>query len=408
MIFSLRKLMSIARSIYQKDTYLNLQKCDILLVCHDHDLGLVINKKAYSPIVDSMFEALEKNSMKCQRFALPFSILTGTKASHHPSSANRRMLFFKILSKFKRLFNQPSNLEEKFYVNLFKTIECQCVMGIGLDKNVCNAAKEAGVLSIELLHGFGLPEFPNYLKRQYLHAPPQGIISFDDKSTKTYTDSMGPTTKIIEMKPIWLNTFLDSPVYEPLYTKEFSKKILITLQWGYDNDHPAFDTILDNGILSDALIKAIEHSGDEIFWRLRLHPVQLRNTRYKHHIKFIDDLTQQYKNCEWKDSSLLPLPQLLQHCDGHISMISGSAYDAALFGIPSLLLCPTLQKGQIHDHYFTDLIASHMATLGNMIESDILTWVAKTHQRDKKSSLVTNPTAISELVSWIKREKRPF
>jgi hypothetical protein len=46
--------------------------------------------------------------------------------------------------------------------------------------------------------------------------------------------------------------------------------------------------------------------------------------------------------------------------------------------------------------------------LGNMIESDILTWVARTRQRDKKSSLVTNPTTISELVSWIKREKRPF
>jgi hypothetical protein len=405
------KLISIFKSILQPDTYLYLKKCDVLLVCHDHDLGLTLNHQAYSPIIDSMFELLETHSIRCQRFALPFSILVGKHAYHHPSSANRKILFLKIITKIISFFNLTSTkapLEELFYSQLFTMLECKCIMGIGLNASMCNAAKKQGIVSIELLHGFGLPNIPEYIRKQYRDAPPQKIIAFDTLSSKTYTDFMDSSIIIQQMEPFWLNNVEDSSFVLPFNTQNYAKKILITLQWGYDHDHPSFENILDNGIISDALIKAIEHSQHEIFWSLRFHPIQLRNSRYQHHIQFIDNLIQKFSNCEWEKASSLPLPHLLEQCDGHISMISGSSYVAAFFGVPTLLLCPTLKKGQLHDDYFADLIASHKATLGNMVESDILKWAINTHPLKKHDSLVTNPISITELITSIMEEKRSF
>ena len=139
---------------------------------------------------------------------------------------------------------------------------------------------------------------------------------------------------------------------------------MVSLSWGYDNDHRQFAGILANGVMHEDLVRAIELTQDSVFWLLRLHPVQLRLERYNHHRVFLEELTSQTRNCEWHQASTLPLPLLLSQCHGHITMSSMTTYEAAFLAVPSLLLCPTLRSGAMKASMFGDLRLSGYAELG--------------------------------------------
>lgn len=413
----IKKIFSILYSIRQKDTYHQLDKCDVLLICHDHDLGMTLDGKAYSPIIDSMLEALEKHGWICRRFALPFSILVGEKAFAAPVNANRRMFLSRILMKlaetYRKIRHQTNVSDEafalsseNFYFELFKKIECKCIMGIGLSSDICRASNRLGIFSLEILHGIGLPEISQKLNRQEPQALPKGILSFDTISTQAYSVLASKEVTVKQTPHLWLNRFTDeNRANLPAEWKKrvetnqkYQKNILITLQWGYDGEVPLLQNILNNGILSEAIIEAIKETENEIFWWIRLHPVQLRGRNYRHHKEFLENLSSRFKNCEWREASSLPLPALLQQCDGHITMISGSAYDASFFGVPTLLLCPTLQKGGVHEKYFSDLKTSKKAILGKLSPKDIIEWVKYAHRLPENTE--SKNMSIEDVIKW--------
>ena len=119
---------------------------------------------------------------------------------------------------------------------------------------------------------------------------------------------------------------------------------LVTLTHGYDNDHPPdhaeYKGILDNGLIPNELIKAIEISKNEIFWCLRRHPKQMQNSKYDYQIKFLEELSEQYNNIEWKLSSELPFYKIVKKVNVNIQMSSMNCYDCSLFGIQSLCNVP--------------------------------------------------------------------
>jgi hypothetical protein len=61
--------------------------------------------------------------------------------------------------------------------------------------------------------------------------------------------------------------------------------------------------------------------------------------------------------------------------DGHISMSSMTVYDAALLGVKSLLLCPTLLKDGIFADYFEDLVKAGYVEKIVSNDTFIFNWV---------------------------------
>ena len=73
---------------------------------------------------------------------------------------------------------------------------------------------------------------------------------------------------------------------------------------GFDNDAPLYlqqGEIIENGIIHEEIIKVIDRTPN-IFWKLRLHPIQLMDGKYEHH-SFGKKTLLSRLNCEWGSAS---------------------------------------------------------------------------------------------------------
>lgn len=415
--FFIKKVIEALWSLRYPDTYKKLQRCDILLISHDNDLGITKNNMAYSPLIDSLFEKLEACGWQCSRFLLPYTHLDENQAFASPVRANRRLFFLMLLYKVSVLFklhNMKCNFLRfeafsirSFYKKFFQAIECKCIIGIGLNSNICKAANELGIFSVEVAHGIGLAQLPLAMHLAKRDELPKGILTFDSVTYKTFSQLVSKNIVVKYAPHLWLSRFEpEARCYLPLewvekilIDKKYKKTVLLTLQWGYDGEFSPFTGIIKNGILSPCLEEAIKETRDNVFWLIRLHPIQLRDHKYTKHRKYIENLTQTFTNCEWQKASTLPLPSVLLQCDGHLTMSSMSSYEAAYMGIKTLLLCPTLKKNGIHENYFGDLKTLNMAKLGNLNRDEIMQWIYSIEPAEKYSF---NPQdTLEETIQWI-------
>lgn len=395
LIFLILNYLDMVRSATIKDTYRSIGRCDVLLCCHDVNLGETLEGLSYSKLVDSVSEDLTSKGWVCRRFAEPWSVLTGSKAWGNPASANQRIFFLKIQGKICKFFpflansrkykTKYSNLDpiERFYHELFDITQPKCVITIGSPPEMCRVARARSIAVFELLHGIGYTPVPWGWDQQPACNLPTGILSLDDVSTKTFGTLHSQGIEVKQIPHPFFRRFLDPEARQklppqwqecPVWLPTDKIIILVSLAWGYDGDHghhTQFAGILKNGLVPDQVIDAVGQTHDSVFWLLRLHPVQLRQNKYNHHRQFLDRLTKNHPNCEWRESSVLPLPLILSYCSGHLTMSSMTTYDAAFMGVKSLLLCPTLKGSSV----FSDLYDSGFATLGEFDTSSILKWV---------------------------------
>ena len=170
-------------------------------------------------------------------------------------------------------------------------------------------------------------------------------------------------------------------------TPRASARILVTLAWGYDGEVPGNSGILPNGVIPEELVKAIRETRRQVFWLLRLHPVQLRNKfLYRRHIRLVNALVEKNSNTESDISSNCELRTILSHCNGHITMSSNTSYEATYMGVPTLLLCPTLDSGQVNENLFADLREEGFADLKiNAGAREIVDWCLKSNRKAGKS-----------------------
>jgi len=399
------------------DTYQSLGKCDVLLCSHDVDLGETLNGLPYSKLIDSVCEDLTDKGWICKQFAHPFSVLTGKKAWGNPASANRKILELSIRQKIQKTFPLFSHLTpgkikklpitslDSFYCDLFDITQPKCIITIGSPASMCSVARLKGIPMIELLHGIGYATDPWGWDKEPPCNLPTGVLSLDDVSTKTFSNLKNKGVEVRQIPHPFFRRFLNVEARKKL-PQEWQKKpswlpvdrpvILVALSWGYDGDHSSytqFAGILKNGLIPDEVIDAVEQTQDSVFWLFRRHPVQLKMSKYNHHRQFLDKLVKKYPNCEWYESSVLPLPLLLSYCSGHITMSSMTSYDAAFMGVKSLLLCPTLQLNGAGSCYFQDLIASGFAELGNFDTGNIVQWVTGVSRSDQAFTTSVNSDA---------------
>jgi hypothetical protein len=408
---TLVKATDVIRALFgalkQPDTYKSLTETDVLLCCHDGDRGETLRGQAYSRLIDSVSEDLVSRGWRCSQFAFAYSKLIGKQAFGNPVSANRVWFIGLALERLGNILSRIGfrtdcrvirycrEYRSQIFVSVIEKTKPRCIITIGAPSELCRVGRVIKIPVIELLHGNGIPLVPWGWDRRDAVNLPSGILSLDDVSTKTFSVLKPKGVDVRQIPDPWLSRFsqraeksgLPAEWRESLnWIPQRKKIIIVSLAWGYDHDHgpyTEFANILTNGLIHEELIDAIEQTHDSCFWLIRRHPVQMRSSKYDVHVNFLDKLTAQNVNCEWKNSSSLPLPQLLNCCDGHVTMMSVSAYDAAFMGVPTLLLCPTLRPGGANEMYFKDLRTEGYAVLGEFNTKTIQKWAVNTTRSEE-------------------------
>lgn len=380
--------LRIFQVINLKDSKSAIRKCDILLLCHDDDRGLSLGGKAYSPILDSFKEHLESQGYSTLTIAHPWSKLVGAKAFGKPIAINRSYL----IAMIEKMFFKADSVKN-LYKDIFSRANPQQIVTIGCTDELCMAAHELGIHHAELLHGIGYSPMPwNWDKKDRLCLP-QEILTLDDVSTATFKPLEGQGVKVKQIEHPFLGRFRAERIgslpeeWRVKTDKTFEKEILVSLQWGYAEGidcSSKFEGILSNGLIPEELINVIARTQDKVLWRFRFHPVHIRNMKkYKKHFSLVKSLVDRFPNCEWEESTFKPVSSVVSRCDGHITMISMTSYEAAYMGVPTLALCPTLQVGGVYESFFSDLVENGYVVKGAVKEDSIMTWVQNLKKKTK-------------------------
>lgn len=410
MLDTIKNYLRVLKEINFKDASKSIPLCDVLLFCHDVDRGVSLGNKAYSPLIDSIRDQLEEAGYSCVSIAHPWSKIVSYKGYGDPIAINRSYFLSRIINKiFLRFeFNSDRGLYEK----IIKKANPKVIITIGCNDDLCEAARNMKVFHAELLHGIGYTPLPwGWDKKKKKHLP-QGILSLDPVSTNTFSELKKHNVLIKEIPHPFLSRFqgsnLDKLPDEWLPDKipsKYKKEILISLQWGYApsiDEFVFFKGFLTNGLFYEELQEVITQTYDTVLWRFRFHPVQYRQPeKYKKLFDFIEEFVQKNENCDWRESTRLPLPALLMNCSGHITMSSMSNYEAAYMGVPTLALCPSLRKGGIYEDFFNDLVVQGYLDKKTVSVDYILEWVSSAQG---KPPLLSNLSEEDwpDLMQWLR------
>jgi hypothetical protein len=364
--FIISKIINFSQIISSVNIFssFKINPCDVIFFNHDADRAVTLNKKAYSPLIDSIREEFEELGYVCSTVALPWSNYTGKRAHGLPININKFILIDLLFNYLNKFFLLSLNREDT-YQKILKYSDPKLIISIGCTNNLCFEARKNNIFHVEILHGIGYSTIPWGWSSKSSEHLPQGILALDNTSYQTFIPL---SIKDIDVKIIphpFLRRFIlndsDKIPIEWLTkkncNKNWKKEILISLQWAYAGDHDSYveyENILKNGLFYEEIELLIKEEKDILF-RFRFHPIHLKNKKYKFLFEFMDKFIKIYPNTEWVESSSLPYASIVKDCSGNISMSSMSCYDAAVFGVNTLMLCPTIYKGGIYEDWFVDL-----------------------------------------------------
>lgn len=374
------------------DSLDKLRPADVLMICHDANHGLMLEGRAYSPLMDSVRELLEGVGYSCAKVAWQFSKLTGERAHGAPRALNRSYLVAAILSQLRRLSGRGAGWRRPI-VNLHRRIlgavKPRLVISIGSSPELAVACHEMGVRHAELMHGMGYPFIPWGWDRLPEEALPTDILALDRKSSEVFGALADKGVAVQQVPHPFLERFAHGipaglpqewclPM--PDKAKAYEKRVLVALSWGYAGDHGGetdLAGILDNGLYPDVVAQMIEETAENVFWTFRLHPVQLRQPdRYGSLVERLDVFCRAHANTEWEWGSTVPLPVALHGVDGVATMASMSCYDAAAMQVSSLALCPTLRGHGKYRDLFAELVADGYVTKANWSPEPFREWLS--------------------------------
>lgn len=330
-----------------------LEKCDILLFCHDNDRSLTLNGLAYSPLIDSISEQLSKSGLRCQSVALPWSQL-GRKDTFGRAVLINRYYFLQLALRAFLGF-----VFFNVYELVLKKSEARLVIGIGLTSDLCCVAKKYNVTTIEVLHGMGYTFVPWGMNDRPRENLPDQIVAMDPVSKVSFSSLLARGVQVRQVVHPFYNKILDAAYNIPrewhFEGNPTAQNVLITLQWGYDGEEPEFNGVLANGVFFEELEILISKRQDK-FWHFRLHPVHVKGGVSSKAQRYVSLLAARYPNVSWRTASTVPLASVASACDAHLTMCSMSCYEVAMYGVPSLVFCPTTRGTGVYRNYFEDLV----------------------------------------------------
>lgn len=379
-------LIKIAKNYLRMQKDGEIVKSDIVIFSYDVDRSDIVDGLAFSKILDPLINQLSEYKLRVLNLGYPGCKLTGEKTYGNVVSFGRAYVRNEIIKKIKELTSKKSNLKnDSFYYKLLKKIQPKLILGIGVHSELCMEARKLEIPIWEVSHGFGYnPPPPWGWKVKSIPEMPNGILVYDEKSEKTFSEIKNLEVKIVkhplyQNKDLQINYYtkdINSNVGKLKEKIEKKKVILVIITWGYAGDHGEYEQlkgVLRNGFFPEAIETAMVEMGEDFFWLFRVHPAQITNKeKYANLFNKLSKMTYLYGNMEWIISSTMPIYTLLPLVSAQISMASMASYDAAIFGKKTLLMCPTVRPNQSKPFLFDDLLESGASEFIDCNDQEVL------------------------------------
>ena len=403
--------------IYLKGDKISSLSCaDVLITRHDADCGVEFDEKIYSPLADSVVDLLKKRNFTNVVIATAYSRFSGMKAYSNPKCFNRKFFWVALKGHFLKLFiGQDASVEYRYrnrvlvWKEILDKVKPRLIISVHPEPELCLAAKMQVIPVYDIQHGVIAVEnwpYAKQLSKRLFSDSPTGILCWDDNSVRALSlwSSQNKVQAIMTGNP-WYERFMNHDSKD-LVVKRFihgyevancqKTTVLLSLQWGlkdlyYKNED--FD-----GFICDELKKVILEFKD-FNWLIRLHPVQLRGENFESCCRYLNNLTSNNSNIEWKKASSVPLPLLLSKVDLHITDCSSIVTEASWFGIPSALLNPLLSKGERYGNLFMAERQSGLASVIRQDRSEIKNWMF--NYASRKSEVNTRLVKSRSFEEWL-------
>jgi hypothetical protein len=360
---------------------LDKELIDILLISADANKMLKKDNSYIDKYLDAIWILCNENNINAIHLSRPPAQIYGSKTYSNSFSINKKYFLAYILDIIKGVNLEKDKLRLKSHrVKLFKKIlidvNPRAILTINYLAELCLAARDLKIPLVEVLHGKGYTIDPkNWLCRGFDKTIfPTHVISYDEVSSSLIREKL-PEVEILQVEDLsfrlYESTLFKTPNnFEPIH---YVKKILVTLEWGYAGEKVSLNGYLKDGLLPNGLFDAIKLAGSEIFWTIRLHPVQMAAKKeiYIEQKKYLKNLFLSFKNVKLETSPKSFIYQSLSEADIHLTVSSMSAYEAAQMGKVTLL------TGSLGNPEFKDLIASKWAYRINDDSETILKWITE-------------------------------
>ena len=367
-------------TLRHRDTWKQLPHVDALLFGHDVNRAESLGGKAYSRLEESTAALLAERGITFAKVANQYSLLVGRRAWGHPHSVNRMA----ARNALTRVVASPDAATAKWFAMYQRLLE-QCrpkvIVTLSTPHELARAARRAGIPVVEIDHarGRGAPSAIELALDP--ECMPNVLVVFDETTYKGLKPLELKGMELQLCRDPWLARFqrpqgtLPEEWRFPLASRPtHPRRVLVTLQWGW----PA-QSLLVKGFLPKPIAELINRRLDDTYWFLRLHPVHLRKLGYRHVRSHLRSITRRFPNVDWKVSSSIPLPSMLQESTHHVTWASNSSVEAAQLGIPSALLDPEFGPGQRFEHYYRTLRETGWVTHLDAGNPDALaTWLSAT------------------------------
>lgn len=391
----IERYLTLLQSISQKDTWDQIEPCDILLIRHDHNCGFFFKDRAYAQIIDSFGEQCEIKGLKINSIATPFARYTGKKATFSPLSCNRIMFFYTIFGKIlsiitgKKYSNNWSNSKKiDIWSKILERGKPRYVIGIQPDKNVCIACKGEGIPVFDLQHGVFSDEDEYYGSKFHTifsrSEVPDGFLCWDTESASIIQNwAAKENIQVYTVGNPWFQRFLYPRFNDALVNQartdigEITDKrprILVSLQGGLSDK---YSDISDN-IMNRSLRKVIQNTENTYSWHLRLHPIQMYGYERISTITYLRKTFGNQKTHQWVQESSIALPVILDQTDLHITHHSSVVIEAAWMGIRSAIISECVRDGEKYDALFLRERKQGLAELVRNDPESIQQWISAT------------------------------
>ncbi len=325
------------------------QNIDVLFLCQDVHRHSMKEGRKYSPLIDSLIDYIndKKGELRIATLATPFSKDFGRGCYSEVYNANNYVLYG-IIKRFIKTGSfellEPSNDPLVFeYERLLRRLNCKIVIGIQPSVELCLAASRVGIITFDLQHGLiSDVNYYNINKRKKVNQSgwPDFVLCWDEESVLRLNRLSNNIVNSIVIGNPSYNEYSNFNI-----TKEYLNTIsiksdlkthfLVTLtfhDYGF-----VFNDIYYNTIGIPESLVQIMRSTPDIFWRIRLHPVQ-RRFHYKRTDKLLKSIFQNQQNVDWEFASNVNFGDAIHGCHGHLTVSSASALDASILGIKTLFV----------------------------------------------------------------------
>lgn len=334
-----------------------LDQAEILLWCHDINRNYTYQGLKYSSITDSLNDRFSKMGISVVTIARPYSEISEKKCYGHVYRVNgliaRAVFLDYIIRVAIKTIKSPSESLKIFFQiiaweRILKKIKPKIIIGIEPIKELCIAANNNNIYTIDVQHGVQIDSTGEYAGHFYRMSYrgreqkgwPDFVACWDQDSTKLLTKHRSKYTKPITLGHPWALRFLSNKDKLDLLVNEVPTKyklesnlpvILYSLQYSRDSSGNT-DSFIKIPSELDSFIK---NEGSSYTWWLRVHPQLLREGFREDTFDKLEELYSGYNNVNWYEASYAPLPYVLSKTALHLTRDSSVVKEAAYFGIKS-------------------------------------------------------------------------